>query len=243
MPTLLAVLLAFHSAAAQAPAPKPPALTGEEIVERSIEATGGRDARQKMTSTMAKGTLELPDQGVKAPMEFYAKAPNKRFFMTSIEGFGDIKQGFDGQVAWSERPGQGLRVLEGAELEQAKREATFNAELKWREIYKKASLKGKEKVGEREAYAVELTPASGRPLTRYYDVESFLLLRQDSVQEAPQGPVSVQALMSDYRDIGGVQVPFRVEQRAAEQTVIIVVTEVQNNVEIDDVRFAKPAAK
>ncbi|MEK7404137.1 MAG: hypothetical protein AAB225_03430 [Acidobacteriota bacterium] len=243
MPTLLAVLLAFQSAAAQAPAPKAPTLTAEEIVERSIEATGGRDARQKMTSTIAKGTLEIPAQGGQAPMEFYAKAPNKRFFMTSVDGFGDIKQGFDGEVAWSERPDQGLRVLEGVELAQAKREASFNAELKWREIYKKVELKGKEKVNNREAYVVELTPDSGRPLTRYYDVESFLLLRQDSVQETPQGPVSVQALMSDYRDVGGIKVPFRVEQRAAEQTVIIIVTEVQNNVEIDDARFAKPAAK
>jgi hypothetical protein len=40
-------------------------------------------------------------------------------------------------------------------------------------------LKGKQKLGDRAVYVVELTPAEGKPLTHYYDVETFLPQRVD----------------------------------------------------------------
>jgi len=216
--------------------------TAEQIIEKSIEASGGRKILGKLTSTVAKGSMEIGEQHTHSTLEVYTKAPNKRLIVTSIEGFGEVRQGYDGQVAWTQDPSRGLRVLEGAELADAQREATFNAELKWRDLYSKVELTGKEKVGDREAYVLRLTPSSGKPLTRYYDAENFLVLRQIMTRETPQGPVEIQVDLSDYRDIGGGVIgPFKIKQTMpVVGEILMTITEAKNNLEIDDARFAKP---
>ena len=214
--------------------------TAEQIIEKSIEASGGRKNLEKLTSTVAKGSMEIGEQHAHSTLEVYTKAPNKRLIVTDIEGFGEVRQGYDGQVAWSQDPSRGLRIVEGAELADVQRDATFNAELKWRELYPKVELTGKEKVGEREAYVIRLAPSSGKPVTRYYDAENFLVLRQIMTRETPQGPVKIQVDLSDYRDIGGgVRGPFKIKQTMpVVGEILITVTEAKNNVEIDDARFS-----
>jgi hypothetical protein len=225
------------------PAAKKLDITAEQVLEKFIEATGGRQAREKMTSSVVKGTLEIPAQGIKGAIEIYAKAPNKLLVVQSISGIGEIKQGYDGQVGWTQNPFQGTRDLEGVELAAFKREANFNSELKWRELYEKVELVGTDKVGDQEAYVIRLTPSVGQPLTQYYDSQTFLLLRIDGVQEGPQGTVPVQTYLSDYREVEGVKVAFQATQKIPIGEAVIKLTELKSNVEIEDAKFAKPAAK
>ncbi|MGE5569436.1 MAG: hypothetical protein ACM3S5_10420 [Rhodospirillales bacterium] len=237
--------------------PTPP-LTAEQILEKSIEASGGRKAMEQLTSTMAKGILEIiapqhdHDHAAElephheppkmlGTMEFYAKAPNKRLIITNIEGVGEIRQGFDGTVGWNLAP-EGVTEITGEALERMRREAVFNGALKWREMYPKVELKGKEKIGGRDAHAILLTPKSGRPLIHYIDAETFLMAGQSGTVDTEQGHVAVRTEMSDYRDIGnGVKVPFRLKQVMTMGNFVITMTEVKGNVAIDDAKFAKPA--
>ncbi|HOL72173.1 MAG TPA: hypothetical protein PLA43_01740 [Bryobacteraceae bacterium] len=255
LPTLiLAGVLCLVGAAQNTPTP----LTAEQILEKSIEASGGRKAMEELTSTVAKGILEIiaphhdhDDAGGLVPheepakmlgtMELYAKAPNKRLVITNIEGVGEIRQGFDGRVGWNQTP-EGITEITGEALENMRREAVFNGALKWREMYPKAELKGKEKIGGRDTYAILLTPKSGRPLIQYIDTETFLMAGQSGTVDTEQGPVAVRTEMSDYRDIGnGVKVPFRLKQVMTLGHFVITMTEVKANVPIDDAKFAKPA--
>lgn len=221
---------------------KPAELTAGQIIEKSIAAAGGRAAMEKLTSTAAKGMLELPGTETLSAIEFYAKAPNKRLIVTTIENYGQVKQGCDGQTAWIQDPQRGLIELSGAELETMRREAVFNGPLKWRDLYPKVELKGMEKIGARDAYVVELTPADGKPIRQYFDAQSFLLVRQVVSLPSPQGAMDVTVDFSDYRDIGGgIKAPFRVKQRMPTGNLIITLTEMENNVKLDDAMFAKPA--
>jgi len=235
------LLTAAFAVAGWAQEAKKPELAAEQVIEKSIEATGGRKAIEKLTSTVAKATLEIGPQRVPATLELYAKAPDKRLVITTIEGFGEVRQGCDGKLAWTQDPLRGLRVLEGAELADAQLEAIFNAELKWRELYPKVELTGKEKVGEREAYVIRLTPSSGKPVTRYFDAENFLWLRYVATRETPQGPMEIQVDSSDYRDVDGIKVPFQEKQVTPVAEVLVKITEIKNNVPIDDAKFNKPA--
>jgi len=231
--------------AQQAPAEKPPErldITAEQVLEKSIQATGGRAAGEKLTSTVTKGTVELVAQGIQGTVEIYAKAPNKLLVVQNLQGIGEFNQGYDGQVGWSQNPFQGTRELQGVELAILKREATFNAELKWRELYEKVELVGREKVGEQEAYVVRLTASQGKPVTCYYDTQTFLLLRQDEVVEGEMGTITGETYYSDYREVDGVKVPFHLKQKAPFGEEVITITEVKNNVEISDAKFAKPGA-
>jgi zinc protease len=231
------------AALASAQPPKPAALTAEQILERSIAATGGREAIEKVTSTQAKGTLEIGTQHMHAAIELYAKAPAQRLIVTMIEGFGEVRQGCDGKTAWTEDPSRGLRELAGAEKDETLRECAFNAELKWRELYPKVVLAGKENVGGRDAYKIVMRPASGKPVTRFFDAETFLLIRQVSSRDTSQGSLVIQADMSDYRDVDGIKMPFLTKQTMPIAEVTIQLLEVKNNVALEDARFAKPATK
>jgi hypothetical protein len=232
--------LAQEKAKPAAPANKP-RFTAEQIIDRSIEATGGRAAMGKLVSTYAKGTMEFTAQEVHGVMEFYAKAPNKQLAIMNLESVGEVRQGFDGQVAWGQDPTGQIIEISGAPLDDMKRRAVFNPALKWRELYSKAELQGEDTVGGRKAYIIRLTAADGTLITRYYDIETFLLLREKGSHETPQGVMDITADFSDYRDIGGVKAPFSIRQSLAAGEIVIKISEMKNNLEIDDAKFSKPA--
>lgn len=225
-------------------AAKAPDLTAEQILDKSIDASGGKAAHEKITSTVAKGTVDITfAPGASATTEIYAKAPNKRLTVTVVDGYGEIRQGFDGTIGWSEDPQGGLRDLSGDELEQTKRSADIHAALKWREIYPKVELKGKEKVNNRDAYVVILTPKTGKTVTQFIDAETFLPSRVVTTVVSPQGEFETKTELADYRDVDGIKVPFQITQTIPMGDLIIKFTEMKNNVPVDDAKFVKPSSK
>lgn len=237
MRTLLTLVLLLNGVSRAAP------LTAEQILEKSIAATGGRKVLESITSTVAKGELEMLTQHAHAAIEYYAKAPAQRLIVTRLEGFGVIRQGCNGASVWIQNADLSVRDLTGEENDAAVRECAFHAEIQWRDLYPKVALAGKEKVGDRPAYKVVMTPASGKPVIRFIDAETFLLLRQVSTRESAQGEVTIHADFSDYRDVGGVKVPFLIHQKMPGYELLIKMASVENNVPIDDARFARPAEK
>jgi hypothetical protein len=55
--------------------------------------------------------------------------------------------------------------------------------------------------------------------------------------------MDVQADFSDYRDVDGVKTPFRITQTLPAGELVLKISEVKNNLEIDDAKFRKPADK
>lgn len=216
-------------------------ITAEEILEKNIAAIGGRKAIEKSASYCLKATLEMQGRNVQGALEVCGKAPDKLLTVTNINKVGVIKQGFDGKAGWSQDPYQGLRPLEGDELEKIKHQAIFNSELKWRELFIKAELTGRQKVGEQDAYVIRLTGKDGTSVTRYYDAATFLLLRADAVDEGPQGKIPIETFYTDYREVDGVKTAFQWTQKTPVGEMIIKITEVKTGAEIDDARFAKPS--
>jgi len=233
---LIATSLLFASVSfAQTP-------TAEEILEKSIKATGGREAHLKMTSMAAKGTLEIVAMGASASTEMYAKAPDKRASVTIVDGYGEIRSGYDGKIGWSSEPQNGLVELSGEMLAQAKRDAQFHGDLNWKENNSKVEVTGKEKVGDKDAYVVKMTPKEGKPTTRYYDAASGLLLKAVTTVVSPQGEAEVPIEMSDYKDLGnGVKVPHTLKiTMPGIGDLITRFSEYKFNVDLDDAKFAKP---
>ena len=217
--------------------------TVDQIIEKSINATGGKAAIEKITSRVTKGTIEISAMGLKGSTESYTKAPNKTLNSITIEGIGQFKQGYDGKTAWADDPVQGLRELTGAELALVKRDSEIMGELKFKQLYPKSVVKGITKVGSRDAYIVEATPTEGSPETFYFDTETGLLLRRDFVLESAQGTFATETYLEDYKKVDGVMVPHTVRQTNQVTSFTIKITEVAHNVPIDDAKFVKPSGK
>ncbi len=88
-----------------------------------------------------------------------------------------------------------------------------------------------------------LQPKQGAPLCQYIDATTFLPIKVVmTIGGGPDGAdVEQTAEVSDFRDVDGIKVPFRLRTSSAVQTVTIVVTSVEHNVKVDDALFRKPA--
>ncbi len=239
--TTMFLLLAMGLAAFAQTTPAPSLPSLDDVLKKSLEATGGKAAIEKVNSRVAKGTFEIPAMGASGSVETYSKAPNKTLTVVTLEGLGVITQGYDGKTAWAKDPFQGLRDLTGAELSALKREAEFFGELKFKELYPKAAVTGKSKVGEREVYVVEATPADGEPEKFYFDAQSGLLLRKDSVVDGPQGRMPSESYFEDYKAVNGIMMPHTIKQSNSAISFLIKLNDVKHNVAIEDAKFLKPA--
>jgi outer membrane lipoprotein-sorting protein len=236
--TLILVLSATSWAFAQDKLP-----TVDQVIDKYVQAIGGKAAVEKQNSRVSKGNFEIPSFSAGGPIEIYAKAPNKAFSTINIEGFGVVQQGFTGSTGWSSDPQSGMRELGASEVAAAKLDSDFYRDIKLKELYPKLELKGKEKLPAGEAYVIIATPATGSPETLYFDTQSGLLVRQDGKRESPQGSMNVQVWFEDYKDVEGVKMPFTVKQNSDAISFVIKLTEIKPNVAIDDAKFNKPAGQ
>jgi zinc protease len=217
--------------------------TVDQILDKFVEAIGGRQAMEKITSRVTKGTFEISAMGLKGEMEIYAKAPNKTLTVQNLSGVGEIRDGYDGKIAWSQNPMMGLREKSGAELAAIARASDIHAPIKTRQLYSKLELKGKEKVGNRETYVILATPAEGAPVKMYFDTQTGLLARTDTDLDTPQGQFRIETTVDDYREVDGVKIAFTMRQESSMASAVIKLTEVKHNVAIDDAKFNKPSAQ
>ena len=246
--TVVLVLLGATSVLAQAKpdadkkaaAPMP---TVDQILENYVKALGGKEAILKVTSRVQKGTLEAAAMNVNAPMEIYAKAPNKTFFFVDVASYGVVQEGFNGTAGWTQEPQGGLQDKTGAALAEAKVEGEFYKSLHLKEVYSKVELKGVEQVDSRDVYVLACTIAGGTTDKLFFDKQSGLLVRRDFERDSPMGRTATQEFFTDYKEVDGVKVAHALRHLGAMGEVFIKFTEVKQNVPIDDGKFNKPAAK
>ncbi len=249
---LCALLIALPTATALA-GDKP---SGEEIMKKYIEATGGEAAYKKFHNRVVTGTIEVPAASIKGTMTINAAAPNHMRLAIDIEGFGKTDRGTNGEIAWESSTIQGARLIEGDELKQFLREADFNAALDWKSHYKKIEVVGEENVGDRPAWKVEQTTDDGKVETVFYDKETGLSLKQIAKFTTPMGEIEATTMLEDYKAFDGIKMPTVIRQTVMGNQQIMKFDTVKHNVDLakdafmppDDVKAlkksdAKPASK
>lgn len=227
------------------------AQTADEIVEKTLTAIGSRAALEKLTSRSTIGTMTLstPAGDISGPVEILNQRPNKsrtliKLDLTSLgAGPMTVDQRFDGTSGYVLDTMQGNRDISGNQLENMKNAMFPNPLLTYKEHGTTVELGGKEKVGGRDAYVLTFKPKSGSVARQFVDAESYLPVKLVVKIDIPQiGEVEQSTELSDYREVDGVKIPFKVTSSSAVQSFTITVTKVEHNVKIDETLFAKPAA-
>jgi len=212
----------------------------DEIVARYEKALGGKAAFEKLTSRASKGSFVVGEAGTPGTTEIYQKAPNKMVTITDVPGFGVVRSGVDGTVAWLDTPQFGIQELTGDVAAASKRGGDFYEQVKLKETYPKMVVKGKESFEGHDVYVVEATPAEGAPEVLSFDTDSGLLVRTQTQVNGPQGTIDIDTRLSDYREVDGIKLPFVIDQVRSDFSFTIKLTEVKHNVPIDDAKFEKP---
>ncbi len=212
------------------------------VLDRYVEATGGKAAYEKHHSQLAKGKLSLPAQGISGDMTLSAAAPSSILMRVEIGAIGTMLDGASGDIAWELSPLQGPRVVEGGELKDVLREARFNAPLYWREQYSKVETIGTERVGDDDCLKVLMTPNDGgHPETMFFSRKTGLLVKQTGTRATAMGDIPYENTFSDYRNVDGVQEPFKTTETAAGQEVEVTVSDMKFNADLPTSTFDPPA--
>jgi zinc protease len=212
----------------------------ETILDKYIEVTGGKAAHEKIRTEIISGKMEFAANGISGTMTAWHAEPDKSLMEIDIPGLGKMREGFDGTVAWSLSALQGPHIKEGAEKEDAVRQARMNSDLHWRELYPKVETTGVESVDGKDCYKVVLTPASGNPITQYYDKQSNLLVRMTMTATTAMGNVPVDSVAADYHKDGEILSPHKLTQKLAGQQITLTVDKVEYNAEIPPGTFDLP---
>ena len=220
---------------------RPPA---DQILDKYLQAIGGADRVARFTSFTAKGTYSGFDDADKSTVEIYAKAPDQRTTIVRNR-LGDTTTTIDGRAGWlaaplTDRP-VAVMPLTGQELDGLRLEAEifFPARIKqaltnWRVGFHTI-------IDDRDVLVVQGDTASGGVATLCFDEETGLLTRLVRYAASPVGRLVTQVDYSDYREAGGVKVPFRWTVSWLSGRSRFELTDLQPNTAIDAARFSRPA--
>jgi hypothetical protein len=226
------------------------AQTADEVIEKSLTALGGRAALGKLTSQSATGTITLSTPGgdISGSIEVLNASPNKSRTLIKADlsslGAGQLvmDQRFDGNVGYVLDSLQGNRDITGNQLDNMRNGSFPHPFLNYKKLGGTAQLSAKEKVGDRDAYPLTLEFPSGSVVHQYIDAETYLPIRVVVKVDVPQLGREIEQTndLLDYRQVGGVKIPFEIQSTSAVQNFSIVLTNVEHNVRVDDALFKKP---
>jgi hypothetical protein len=214
--------------------------TVDQVLEKYVQAIGGKAAFEKLNTRVMKGTHTLPD-GTALPVETYQATPNKLVSVMTTKN-GAVMNGYNGTTGWSKNP-RGQRELSGAQLEQMRRAADFYADVKPRESFPNLTFIGRDKIGDRDVYVLESKATGNSSIEKlYFDTQTGLLLRILSITQSLLAPLPAQTDFEDYREVDGVKLPFTIRQSFIDyrNDWTRKYTEIKHNVPIEDTKFNPP---
>lgn len=194
-----------------------------EVLDRYIQALGGRAALEGVKSRVSRGTLlrmkvvgsgtpkaQAVNRGQEDPLEIVQQAPD-RITVTVGPPARQIVQRLDGTAGTVKDP-DGERPMTPQEVARLAARIDLRGDLKLRDRADKARVVGRESIDGRDALILRLPgEAGGASQTLYFDAGTGLLRRQIVSQPTFLGPDPEQTDFEDYRNVGGVKVPFVVK--------------------------------
>ena len=236
------VIAACLAAASPIPGTAADLPAADGIIDAYIEATGGADAYAGHRNWVGKGVFEMAAMGLKASVTTYFASPDLSYTLIESDMIGRMESGSVDGVYWEKSLMGGARIKTGEEKAAAQREATFDKWTKWRDLYETARTVGTEEIDGAVCHLVEMTPKEGRPETFYFDAETHLLVKHAFSVETEMGVVSMEAYMTDYRETGGILVPFTSRQvLMGMQEIVFSFDSIEYDTELPDGIFDLPA--
>jgi carboxyl-terminal processing protease len=199
----------------------------EQIMERHIQAVGGREALERLKSRVSIGVCSLPLQSITGKVTIAEEAPDKRSMEVNIPDMGVMKFVYDGQRGWMQHPLMGFMQIEEPMLSSLRREYAFYRMTRYKELFARIDYKGARDTAQGRVNVIELTSPEGYPEEMHFDVKSGLLVYGSGTQ------------FGDYRQVGEVKVPFVMKVSVAGLEIVMQFEQVLHNVPVSAEAFAE----
>jgi len=221
---------------ASAEAAKPVLPPADQLLDKYLSAVGGAAALQKVSSRVEKGKITA--NGHEFPIEVYAKGPDKRISVMHMPN-GESTTAFNGTQGWLNNGGR-PHLMSPAENDAARIDADLYFPQHVKSLYKKFTTLPGEKIDGQDTWLVVGRSEGQPPLRLYLDKDSGLLVRLVRYAETPLGRNPTQIDYANYKDADGVKIPYQWTLSRPGNRFTIQVTDVQQNVPVDDAKFNPP---
>jgi hypothetical protein len=215
--------------------------SGESLLKRAIEKSGGAQAYARAKNVSMTGKVEMEGRNITGTAILLEEG-RKSYTAMEFPGIGKIEEGYDGETAWEDSALQGPRVLEGDEKAAAKRASTLWLIAAWREVFTEAKTIGPADVDSKPAWQVQMVAKEGKPETWFFDRDSGLLVKTSGILSTAMGDLATELTMSDFRTVGGILTPFAMTQKAMSQTIVMRFDKIAFNAPIPPDRFDPPSS-
>ena len=206
----------------------PKGITAQNVLEKYIEAIGGKEKLMGVESYSLMAEAEM--QGTILNLE--VKKTSKNQYMQDVKVMGNSmsKQVVDGDKGYMVMQGQ-RKDLGEDELKKVKEESAPFPELNL--LNTDVALEGVEVIDGKKAYKIKISDEK----TSFYDIETGLKV-QDAVSVEAQGQqVNTTFDYTDYKEVSGIKFPFLFIQTMGPQKIDYIVKEIKVNEGVSDVDF------
>lgn len=218
--------------------PSSPLPTAEKIMKlRRVPAS------PTSSTVRTTGRVRFAQSGVDGRFVSSSAGDNRRRIEIDLGRFGQTQVVINNERGWRAATGDAIRELPDKELKQVRlAEGIFGD---WRKSYDAIRVVRTGQFEGRKVYGVQLESA-GLPATLVaVDAETGDVLQvQRTMRIAGAGAITMGTAYSDYRDVGGMRVPYRyVETSEQAGRTIFDVERVEVGVELSPDTFRPPTAK
>ncbi len=215
-----------------------PGPAADQLIENYVKALGGMAAIQKVTSRVVKGTV-TDSTGRSVGLELVSKSPDSSMAITHT-ATGDNVNAHTGDSGWV-RAGNGpARDTRSYELDDLRLQDALYFATHLKQFLSKPETR-LVRMDDREVYQLRGMAWGRVPVRLFIGKSTGNLLRMIYFTQNAIGQNATRIDFAEYRDVNGVEFPFRWTIASALGYRTFRVDQVQNNVPVDDARFAKPA--
>lgn len=213
----------------------------DEVIAKHIEARGGQEAWDAVQSIKMTGSYTAFSQV--SDFTLYRKRDNK-YLLDSLHNGKTVIVGYDDETLWWDNHwvAPGARPVTGdADLQALARDIDFASPLfDYAERGFTVELLGETEFDGLPAIGIKLTRPDESVETWYLDPETYLEFARESPGSDFGNAMPATSYFDDFREIGGVKIPYYVEMQWYTRDRVMHVEKVEVNVDVEDAIFAMP---
>jgi hypothetical protein len=222
------------------------AQTADEVIEKYIQAKGGREKIKAVKSLRFNATMSM-GQGMTAPLVMELTPPSHKVRMEfTLQGMTGV-QAYDGAAGWQVMPFLGktdAEALSGDDLKDIKENADLleGPLFDYKAKGNKVEYLGKGELEGTSVHKLKLTKQDGDVSTLYLDADSYLELKNESTRSIRGQATDVETTYGNYKQAGGLTMAYSIESKikGAPGSQVITIDKVEVNPDIAASRFDKP---
>jgi hypothetical protein len=241
--SILLASFAAHLPATQDSAKPTAPISVKQIQDKNLAAVGGLDALRATQTLEVRGVFGAPRST--APSNdflFLYKGPGTDLFELESAGLGQTTYGRWNGKQFFKRSEKAVWMFSGVSagvLEEAWSALLESDSTPYREI----KLVGLAEIDKKWTYALRFEPKTGDPTVRYYDSQTFLLTRIETVEKfrtEKDGPMKAYIIDTDFQNYEAaddLHLPHLLISSTTNRDLEFHVHSIKVNVPIDDSKF------